>query len=74
LPSRVLAGALNGIIANAKTMISEVCGKAHEVVGMSFITGCWAVGMVLGSGVGGMLAEPAHHYPAVFSESGLFGR
>lgn len=39
LASRVLAGALNGIIANAKTMISEVCGKEHEVVGMSLITG-----------------------------------
>ena len=37
--SRVLAGAMNGIVGNAKTMISEVCGKAHEVVGMSFVTG-----------------------------------
>ena len=39
LASRVLTGALNGILANAKTMISEVCGKEHEVVGMSLITG-----------------------------------
>lgn len=39
LPSRVIAGALNGTVANAKTMISEVCGKEHEVVGMSVITG-----------------------------------
>lgn len=37
--SRVLTGALNGMIANSKTMISEVCGKEHEVVGMSFVTG-----------------------------------
>ena len=37
--SRVLTGAMNGIVGNAKTMISEVCGKAHEVVGMSFVTG-----------------------------------
>ena len=38
-PSRFLTGALTGILANAKTMISEVCGSEHEVVGMSFVTG-----------------------------------
>lgn len=30
---------MNGLIAIAKTMIPEVCGKEHEVVGMSFVTG-----------------------------------
>ncbi|CAM9131751.1 unnamed protein product, partial [Laminaria digitata] len=71
---RFLAGALNGIMGNAKTMICEVCGSEHEVVGMSFVTGCWSVGLVLGSALGGLLAEPATHYPTMFSESGLFGR
>ncbi|CAN0539320.1 unnamed protein product, partial [Scytosiphon promiscuus] len=32
---RFLLGAMNGLIAIAKTMISEVCGREHEVVGMS---------------------------------------
>ena len=30
---------MNGLIAIAKTMISEVCVREHEVVGMSFVTG-----------------------------------
>ncbi len=30
---------MNGIVAVGKCMISEVCGKEHEAVGMSFITG-----------------------------------
>lgn len=38
-PSRFFAGALNGIAANIKTMISEICGSEHEVVGMSLVTG-----------------------------------
>ena len=38
-PTRFLLGALNGLVATAKTMISEVCGSEHEVVGMSFVTG-----------------------------------
>eukprot|EP00904_Undaria_pinnatifida_P006139 jgi/Undpi1/2655/HiC_scaffold_13.g06033.m1 len=73
-PTRFLLGALNGLVATAKTMISEVCGSEHETVGMSFVTGCWSVGLVLGSGLGGVLAEPAKNYPAMFSESGIFGR
>lgn len=38
-PSRFLLGALNGLVGTAKTMISEVCGSEHELVGMSFVTG-----------------------------------
>lgn len=36
---RFLLGAMNGLIAIGKCMISEVCGKEHETVGMSFVTG-----------------------------------
>ncbi|CAN0350684.1 unnamed protein product, partial [Scytosiphon promiscuus] len=39
LASRFLLGALNGLVAIAKCLISEVCGKEHEVVGMGFVTG-----------------------------------
>lgn len=37
-------------------------------------TGGKAVSIVLGTGVGGLLAQPALNYPSVFSESGIFGR
>ncbi|CAN0142038.1 unnamed protein product [Ascophyllum nodosum] len=71
---RFLLGAMNGLVATSKTMISEVCTKTHEVVGMGAITACWSLGLVGGPGLGGLLSEPAKHYPRFFSESGLFGR
>lgn len=36
--------------------------------------GCRAISMVVGTGVGGLLAQPAVHYPSLFSATGLFGR
>ncbi|CAN0223141.1 unnamed protein product [Pylaiella littoralis] len=71
---RFMLGAMNGLVAIAKCMISEVCGKEHEVVGMSFVTGCWSFGLVIGPAFGGLLAQPVQHFPAIFSESGPFGR
>lgn len=34
----------------------------------------WSLGALLGSGLGGVLAQPATTYPFIFSESGVFGR
>ena len=34
----------------------------------------WSFGLVMGTGLGGILAEPATNFPSVFSESGIFGR
>lgn len=34
---RFLPGLLNGTIAASKTLVSEVCGKEHEVVGMGVV-------------------------------------
>eukprot|EP00752_Nemacystus_decipiens_P011400 g10125.t2 len=63
---RFLLGAMNGLIAIGKCMISEVCGKEHETVGMSFVTACWSIGMVFGPALGGLLAET--------TDKGLLGR
>lgn len=30
--------------------------------------------MIVGTGVGGLLAQPAVHHPSLFSATGLFGR
>lgn len=32
------------------------------------------MGFVLGTGIGGLLAQPALHYPGVFSLTGVFAR
>lgn len=34
----------------------------------------WAMGYVIGPAAGGLLAEPAVHYPHLFSQTGLCGR
>lgn len=34
----------------------------------------WSLGVLTGSGLGGVLAQPATHYPRTFPESGVFGR
>lgn len=51
--------------------------RAIAEMGLKFVElspGFSSVGLVVGPGLGGLLSEPAKHYPAVFSESGLFGR
>ncbi|CAB1117719.1 unnamed protein product [Ectocarpus sp. CCAP 1310/34] len=74
LTCRFLLGAMNALMGISKCMISEICGKQHETVGMGYVTGCSSFGLVIGPAFGGLLAQPATHYPNVFSESGLFGR
>ncbi|CAM9181363.1 unnamed protein product [Choristocarpus tenellus] len=74
LACRFLLGAMNGIVGISKTMISEICGKEHEVDGMGFITTSWSIGMVVGPGLGGLLARPAVNMPSLFSDTGLFAR
>jgi MFS family permease len=34
----------------------------------------WTLGGIIGSAMGGFLAQPAKFYPSIFSEDGLFGR
>ena len=36
---RFLLGLFNGTTAASRTLVSEVCGKEHEVVGMGVLSG-----------------------------------
>lgn len=74
LACRFFLGLFNGIMAIMAVTVSDVCGEEHEVVGMGAATMAWSIGVVVGPGLSGILAEPATHYPRTFSESGLFGR
>ncbi|CAM9851561.1 unnamed protein product, partial [Ectocarpus sp. 8 AP-2014] len=71
---RFLLGLLNGMTVIFPTLVSEICGKEHEVVGLGAVTTAWSLGALLGSGLCGVLAEPADRYPSIFTESGVFGR
>ena len=35
---RFLLGLLNGMMVASKTLVSDVCGKEHETVGMGVVT------------------------------------
>eukprot|EP00752_Nemacystus_decipiens_P004106 g3756.t1 len=74
LASRFILGLTNHIMAALRTSVSEICGPEHVVVGMTYLTSIKAISMVIGTGVGGLLAQPALHFPGVFPTTGLFGR
>ncbi|CAN0329539.1 unnamed protein product [Pylaiella littoralis] len=72
--SRLILGLTNSIIVPLRTVLNEVCGPEHVVQGMAYLNGSKSFSYVLGAGIGGLLAQPALHYPGTFSATGLFGR
>ncbi|CAN0453073.1 unnamed protein product, partial [Ascophyllum nodosum] len=71
---RLFIGTLNGSAAVAKALVSDICGKEHEILGMGFLTTAVSLGLIMGPGLAAVLVEPATHFPSLFSESGIFGR
>lgn len=67
--TRFLLGLFNPIIGISKTVVSEVCTKKHESMGMGVMTGCWSLGLIIGPAVGGLLANPVENYPNIFQNS-----
>ncbi|CAM9109587.1 unnamed protein product [Ectocarpus sp. 8 AP-2014] len=75
ISSRFVLGIMNGIMPAIRTTVYEVCAtNSHVVQAMAYIDGAKAVTIVFGSAMGGLLVQPADHYPNVFSGTGLFGR
>eukprot|EP00752_Nemacystus_decipiens_P005837 g5273.t1 len=74
LSSRLLLGLTNGIVPALRISLKETCGPEHVVTGMAYLSSCKSIGMIVGTGVGGLLSQPAVHYPGSFSATGLFGR
>uniref|UniRef100_A0A0E0LHT8 Major facilitator superfamily (MFS) profile domain-containing protein n=1 Tax=Oryza punctata TaxID=4537 RepID=A0A0E0LHT8_ORYPU len=52
----------------------EVCRLEHQAIGMSLDSTSWAMGLIIGSVIGGYLAQPAEKYPKLFPGNSLFGR
>ncbi|CAM9674846.1 unnamed protein product, partial [Ectocarpus sp. 6 AP-2014] len=69
ITTRFILGLTNGIMPALRTSLSEVCGPEHVVLGKQRTR---AISMVIGTGIGGLLAQPALHYPTFFSPTGLF--
>ncbi|KAF1962500.1 MFS general substrate transporter [Byssothecium circinans] len=75
LLARFVGGALNGNVAIMQTMVAEmVKNPEHEPRAYATQPFVWTLGGIIGSAMGGFLAQPAVYYPHAFSHDGIFGR
>ncbi|KAI1759661.1 MFS general substrate transporter [Hypoxylon sp. FL1150] len=75
LLARFIGGALNGNVAVMQTMVAEmVKNPEHEPKAYATQPFVWTLGGIIGSAMGGFLAQPAIFYPSLFPADGLFGR
>ncbi|KAK7753738.1 hypothetical protein SLS62_004362 [Diatrype stigma] len=77
LLARFVGGALNGNVAVMQTMVAEmVTNPEHErkLTGSIDLPFVWTLGGIIGSAMGGFLAQPAQFYPSLFPPDGIFGR
>eukprot|EP00903_Cladosiphon_okamuranus_P012516 g11720.t1 len=72
--SRFTLGLLDaGVMPAIRVCTRDICGEKHVEQAMAYVDGARAVGIVFGSALGGALAQPAEHFPGVFSATGLLG-
>ncbi|CAM9917810.1 unnamed protein product [Sphacelaria rigidula] len=72
--TRFTLGLLNGVMSTARALVPEIVGQERVVTAMSFFSGAMAAGMTLGPALGGIFAQPAEHFPSIFSSTGIFAR
>jgi len=67
LGARFVGGLLNGNGGVLQTMVAEIVTvKAHQPRAYTFLPLTWGLGSVVGSFLGGTLADPVGNYPEVF--------
>ncbi|KAF2659931.1 MFS general substrate transporter [Lophiostoma macrostomum CBS 122681] len=70
LIARALGGLLNGNIGVLQTTVAElVTVEKHQPRAYSIMPFVWCLGTIIGSSLGGLLAQPAHSYPSVFENT-----
>ncbi|OQN97714.1 hypothetical protein B0A48_16034 [Cryoendolithus antarcticus] len=75
LLARFVGGALNGNVAVMQTMVAEMVKKPeHEPKAYAVQPFVWTLGGIIGSAMGGFLAQPTVFYPSIFPADGLFGK
>ncbi|CAM9485595.1 unnamed protein product, partial [Laminaria digitata] len=74
ITTRFVLGLTNGIALALRTTMHEVCGQEHVLQGMTYLSSGKAVSIVLGTGIGGLLAQPVLNYPNIFSGAGVLGK
>lgn len=76
LLARFVGGALNGNVSVMQTMVAEMVMHTPEYEPKAYAVQpfVWILGSILGSAMGGFLAQPAKFYPGLFPADGVFGR
>lgn len=59
---------------HAACLIGEPPDASQRPVSMPHASGAIALSMTIGPALGGLLAKPTEHFPAVFSSDGFFAR
>ncbi|KAG1721416.1 major facilitator superfamily domain-containing protein [Suillus lakei] len=68
-PVRCMCGFLNGNIVVTKTMMGELTDSTNMAQGFALLPTAWYIGSFIGPLMGGTLARPQDHWPALFSGS-----
>ncbi|KAF9592746.1 hypothetical protein IFM89_017316 [Coptis chinensis] len=61
-----------GIIISS-AYASEICRQEYRALALSIMGTAWAIGALVGSAIGGFLAQPAEKFPNVVSKDSFFG-
>ncbi|KAF2193774.1 MFS general substrate transporter [Zopfia rhizophila CBS 207.26] len=73
LIARALGGLLNGNIGVLQTTVAElVTVEKHQPRAYSIMPFVWCLGTIIGSSLGGLLAEPVKNYPSIFPPGTIF--
>ena len=75
LIARALGGILNGNIGVLQTTVAEVITvEAHQARAYAIMPFVWCLGSIVGSAMGGALADPVRNYPSAFNHGTIFER
>ncbi|KXH46581.1 major facilitator superfamily transporter [Colletotrichum salicis] len=67
-------GTLSDRIGRKPVVLFGLVGVAISTKAYAVQPFVWTLGGIIGSAMGGFLAQPAVYYPSVFSQDGIFGR
>jgi len=75
LIARALGGILNGNIGVLQTTVAEVITvEAHQARAYAIMPFVWCLGSIVGSAMGGALADPVRNYSSAFNHGTIFER
>jgi len=64
--SRALSGALNGNAGVFKSIVCEITDETNRAQSFALLSVVWSTGSTVGPLIGGTLAHPSIHFPAIF--------